>query len=185
MHDTLVAYIEGTLSAEERTAVRRRIQNSVTWQQELSHVEQVQNELASQMPLLGHCSARQLNALLPEILMQARQPKPRRHNWWKGMQILTMMTCVFGVLLMVPLIIQSAAANEQETWSPNVPRSTATPHNVFHNVVAAKETQEPKPAMRAAFYVHSSMSYTQQSPVHCEASPVPMPGSTLSPSRSH
>jgi anti-sigma factor RsiW len=181
MHETLVAYIEGTLSAEERTTVQRRLQQSSTWQQELTHVQNVQSELQRQMPFLGRGTERQLEALLPEILTQATRPKTRRHNWWKGLQIITMMTAVFGVLMIVPIVLQSASADAPETLPPNVPRNTSTPHNTMGDGqrAAASETEEPETSSRAAFY--TSISYTQGVPVHCEASPVPMPKVTSIP----
>ena len=98
------------------------------------------------MPLIGRVSGRHLDALLPEILSQANRPTPKRHYWWKGLQILSVITCMFGVLLMVPMVMQSAEADEQDSWSPNVPINTSTPtveEQQQQQAAVPEETEEP------------------------------------------
>ena len=132
------------------------------------------------MPLFGRKSNNQLDALLPNILQKAKTPPPRRYYWWQGVQLMVAMTCMFGVLLMVPFIIQDAAdTQDADAWSPNVPIDTATPE--FGNAVAvAKETEIPPFASRVMFSAlrqpaEAIVIYDRPLILQCQASPVPMP----------
>lgn len=181
LRETLVAYIEGTLSSDERAEVQRRLQCSAVWQREFAKIEHMQSELKQHMPLIGYHNTAKLDALLPDILQEAAAPTPRRYYWWKGAQIILVMSCVFGVLLMVPIVLQSASAEAQDSWSPNAPVSTSTPGlgSIF---MVANETEEPPPVQeKFSLLRQQSVVAVQRLPVHCEASPVPMPDATQAP----
>lgn len=147
MRDQLIAYIEGTLSPTERRDVLQHLQNSAAWQAEWREVQQVQSRLADRCSWREFADTPTLDNLLPDILDKAARPTPRYHYWMKGLEVIGLMTVLFGALLMVPLVFGDSKASAQNGWSPNNPVSTntltSTPADA-PQFAALQETQEPE-----------------------------------------
>ncbi len=167
MREQLIAYLEGTLTPEQRREVALRLQYSMQWQRELTRVEQMQSKLRQQMPLLGQPESGQLESLLPGILERVARP-PRRSLHWGGLQTMLMIVGLVAVLVCVPLLLHSTSVDAMVNWSQNVPVSTST--------------IEPNDGTTEALFAISDSEHVAVN-VRYSASPVPMPGATLEPSR--
>lgn len=180
MREQLIAYIEGTLSAEARRDVLYHLQHSRRWQREWDKVKRVQSCLANSASWHEFAEAPKLESLLPTILDRAKGPTPRYHYWWKGLQLMLVLTCLFGTLLLIPLLLGDSTASAQNGWSPNNPVNTSTSTNTPEGMAiprfaALEKTQEPKlNTMRVIVieFAFGSAYYHQATATiaHCEAS---------------
>lgn len=175
--EQLVAYVEGTLTPEQRLQVVRRLAHSPFWQRELEKLHQTDDQLRREMPVFGRPQQTQLQALLPTILAQS-QPALCGESWWGKLRASLLVAGTLAVLVMVPLLLNSASADAGGKWSPNVPHSTAT------QAAQSRESTEEAPArlvyedISAQREARASMAF-----VRWAASPAPMPGATAEPSR--
>lgn len=162
MREQLIAYLEGTLKPEECREVALRLQHSAQWRQELGQIQELQAELQQQMPLLGQPAPGQLDVLLSGILDRASRPR-RSAFRWDGLQTILLVVGTVAVLVLFPLFLHNTSVDAMVNWSQNVPVST--------------NTMEPGDGTVEALYEPKLIN------IRYSASPVPMPGATLEPSR--
>ncbi len=163
MRDLLSAYLDGTLSEQQKLYVARQLATSAAWQRELASLKDVRHQLSNEMPLMGRPVDGQLAALLPDILESARSTNQI------DFRTLLKRTLMGGTLLLAVFILPAifmqlngpvhAAVESIE----NVPSVTSTPAG------EKESTIEPITVARSQFPV----SFTRF------ASPVPQPGATL------
>jgi hypothetical protein len=166
VRDLLSAYLDGTLSDQQKVYVAGRLATSASWQRELDRLTDVRRQLSNEMPLVGRPLDGQLAALLPEILEDAQSTN--RIDF----RTLLKRTLMGGTLLLTVLILPAifmqlnGPAHAAVEYIENVPSVTNTP-------AAQKEsTFEPITVVRNEFQ-YSFVRF---------ASPVPQPGATLEPS---
>lgn len=177
IREQLLAYLENRLSSEQRQRVISRLARSNQWQAEFQKLSTANRSLRQQMPVLGQGHHPQLQALLPNILSQTKQRPQWHEHLWKGVQASLFVGSSLTVLLFLPLLLRSNSFDTARAWSPNVPASTPTEAAQFN---ALQESTEEVPTP-----VQPIPQNALASPValRWSASPAPMPGATLEPSR--
>lgn len=165
MRDLLSAYLDGTLSDQQKRYVAGRLAASQAWQRELESLKNVRLQLSNEMPLMGRPLDGQLAALLPEILENAQSDRI-------DFRTLLKRTLMGGTLLLTVLIIPAVfmqlngPAHAAVESIENVPSVTSTPST--HK----ESTFEPLTVVRNDLQISFERF----------ASPVPQPGATLEPS---
>jgi anti-sigma factor RsiW len=177
IREQLVAYLDGTLTLEQRWQIARHLATSRHWRDELEKLERTASQLRRDMPGFGQPHPAQLQALLPYILARTSPESRRWDPWKKAIQTSFLVCGALVMLVLVPLLLHSASV-DAGAWSPNVPRSTAT--QIMHSKDSTAET--------SAHLVFEDISVKRDlvvSPVArlWSASPVPVPAATFEPSR--
>lgn len=172
IREQLIAYLEGTLPPDQRIQVARCIASSTYWQREYQTARQTQAQLQREMPLLGEPAPDRLKALLPSILEQTAHPKRRVISTANPHSILLVGSLML-VLVLLPFFLHNSAVDAAGAWPQNVPLQTST-------AVVQDSTLEAKQVLLVA---NETTQRDEVRSILWSASPAPMPGATLEPSR--
>ncbi|MCB9436190.1 MAG: hypothetical protein H6673_04250 [Anaerolineales bacterium] len=172
IREQLIAYLEGTLAPDQRVKVTRHLAQSATWQREYQAVRQTQAELRREMPLFGEPAPDRLKALLPSILEQATRPK-RRPLLTTNFQSMILVGSMAVLLVLLPFFLHNSAVDAAGAWPHNVPLQTST-------AVVQDSTLEAESVLLVA---NETTERDELTSILWSASPAPMPGATLEPSR--
>lgn len=169
--DTLLAYLDGTLSPTKRREVAQKLASSPRWQREYDSLKEVRFQLNNEMPLMGSPLDGQLASLLPNIFEETQT----RFHWKR----LIRQTLLYGsvvltiVALTVGFVELTSSAHASVQTIGNVPSVTNTP-------VDTDSTQEAKVQV---WSIHAAdVAEDENVKVSLFASPVPMPIATVEPS---
>lgn len=170
IRDTLLAYIDGTLSSGERRKVAQKLASSPRWQNEYDGLKNVRFQLKNEMPLMGSPLDGQLASLLPNIF----EATETRFRWrWLLHQTVLFGSVVLTIMaLTVGFVKLTSSAHASVQTFGNVPSITNTP-------VDADSTVEAKIRFVPVAEVVLSDANLKISRF---ASPVPMPMATMEPS---
>jgi hypothetical protein len=173
IRDTLLAYLDGTLSGAERRKVAQKLASSNRWRNEYDSLRNVRWQLTNEMPLMGSPLDGQLASLLPSIFEEA-QPHLNWHWLIRRGILLGSVTLTILVLTIGFVKLTSSAYASVETIG-NVPSVTNTPSD-------ADTTLEAK--IRYIPDTESELTHSTDNNVRVSlfASPVPMPIATVEPS---
>ncbi len=192
MRDQLIGYVEGTLTPEERLRVSRHLAESPLWQQELTNIEYIQQQLQFEMPLLGRPQQGQLDSLLPDIFEKASGFKKSRWQFpTSGGQTLFVVFAIFIVLMIAPFVLHSPEANASANFTQEVPFATNTAMSLYKSdTMEARYTVDNRDVTEEApIVILQSQERDADLPNEnshsrylMSASPVPAPGGTAIPS---
>ncbi len=169
--DTLLAYLDGTLSPKKRREVAQKIASSPRWQRDYDSLSEVRFQLKNEMPLIGSPLDGQLASLLPNIFEETQT----RFRWKRLMR----QTLLYGsvvltiVALTVGFVELTSSAHASVQTFGNVPSVTNTP-------VDADSTSEAKVQVWSVQVAEAEAEDNVK--VSLFASPVPMPMATVEPS---
>lgn len=172
IREQLIAYLEGTLSPDQRLQVARSLAESTHWQREYQTVRQTQAQLRREMPLFGEPTPDRLKALLPAILEQTTHPKHRAFPT-TNLQSMILVGSMMLVLVLLPFFLHNSAVDAAGAWPHNVPLQTST-------AVVQDSTLEADLVLLVA---DETTERDEVRSILWSASPAPMPGATLEPSR--
>lgn len=170
IRDTLLAYIDGTLSTTERRKVAQKLAGSNRWRNEYDSLRNVRFQLTNEMPLMGAPMDGQLASLLPSIFEETQT----RLNWrWLMRKAVLYGSVTLTILVLsVGFVKLTSSAYASVQTIGNVPSVTNTP-------VDTDSTAEAKIRYVPAAEVEQNNDSLKVSRF---ASPVPMPLATIEPS---
>ena len=128
IRETLTAYLDGTLSDQEKRWVAQQLATTDRWRREYDRLRDMRRELQNTMPLMGRPQDGQLAALLPSILENVR-PQTQHIDYRMLAKRTFMAGAAFLTMVLLPVIFMqltgSAYAAVQRI--ENVPSVTNTP----------------------------------------------------------
>lgn len=170
IRDTLLAYIDGTLSPAAKRQVSQKLANSVRWQTEYDSLKNVRWQLTNEMPLMGSPLDGQMASLLPHILQETQSSFNGR---WFIRQAFMFGTVGLTILLLTVGFVQlTSSAHAAVNILGNIPSITNTPASA-DSTVEAKIRYVP---------VRDIEVGNPNLLISGVASPVPMPLATMEPS---
>jgi hypothetical protein len=161
----------------------KHLAESAHWQQELSAVEYVQQQLQFEMPLLGRPMHGQLDALLPDIFERAAHRNSRWQAPTGGTQTLFCICAIFIVLMIVPFVLHNPSANASANFTQEVPLATNTAVSSYKkDTMEARYTSGDEDATQEPVVLPNldvgERSENEGDRNLMSASPVPAPGGT-------
>lgn len=172
--DTLLAYLDGTLSPKKRHEVAQKLASSPRWQREYDSLRDVRFQLKNEMPLMGSPLDGQLASLLPNIFEETQSPL--RWTWFFRQTMLYGSVALTIVALTIGFVKLTSSAHASVQTIGNVPSVTNTPARTDSTQEAKVQVWSVLPAMAEPAEEDESVK------VSLFASPVPMPMATVEPS---
>ena len=156
---TLINYLDGALGDTARGAVWQHLQDCTRCARRLRDESALRSDLNGELRAMNAARPRDLGAMLPGIISEARQPTPRRVKRSAALLIVAL------VIVTALPFLRNAESVSTQTPFENEPRATLT-YNQRAGHFVNEETSTP-------FSREISLKY---------ASPAPLPQATLAAS---